>query len=128
MGLAVVFYMPTPKQQKFNAKDTMEIVKKYRDALFLTEPYKPDLRKSVYIVECEGLYKIGYTFNIEKRLHTLQVGSPYLIRLVTHVKTDNHKALESNIHSMFAPKRVRGEWFKLEEQDLNNLLQILENA
>jgi hypothetical protein len=67
----------------------------------------------VYFVRAEtlGLVKIGRATDIRKRLRSLQSGSPDKLSLVGVWPTSNPAHFEAVLHSMFAARRVRGEWF-----------------
>jgi hypothetical protein len=80
---------------------------------------KPKVKRPcVYLMSSNtGLYKIGKTTNIDKRLYdftTLPLG----IALVRHWEVDNYDNLESELHSYFRDKRDDGEWFRLTEDDV----------
>lgn len=63
----------------------------------------------------EGAQKIGLSGDVEKRLSTLQTGSP--VELFVHHKepidTKQVRKLEKKIHVELNHKRARGEWFDL---------------
>lgn len=57
--------------------------------------------------------KIGWSGTPEKRLKELQTGSPHLLRLLDrHPGPDD---LETFLHDRFAPLRLHGEWFLIED-------------
>lgn len=69
-----------------------------------------------------GLYKIGRAKNPAYREKTLQSDNP-LIEIIKQwpgTITD-----ESDLHDRFKKKRVRGEWFNLNESDLDVILNLL---
>lgn len=72
----------------------------------------------VYIVRCSasGLFKIGTSKNIQKRISQLQTSSPGTLDTIAIIPCE--KSLEKKLHSMFSSRRVRGEWFDLSESDL----------
>lgn len=72
---------------------------------------------NTYIIKSEllALYKIGRTKEIDKRLKGL----------ISSTKDNNLSVvrlyngdLEKQLHVMFSHKRIRGEWFDLNEEDL----------
>jgi len=75
---------------------------------------------NIYIAidENTGYYKIGWSINPKKREKTLQSEKPtiYFLWVVTGSRKD-----EAYLHKLFAGKRVRGEWFDLEKQDIERL-------
>ncbi len=67
----------------------------------------------VYLVESDGLYKVGATNNIAKRMQALQAGNPSEVTLCHTISTDDIFAVERHWHFLYAEFRVRGEWFRL---------------
>lgn len=74
-----------------------------------------------------GFYKIGISNNPEYRERTLQSEKPsieivcckeYPIRSIA-------EAFEAALHKAFASKRIRGEWFSLDETDVMVLVKTL---
>ncbi len=69
----------------------------------------------------DGLVKVGWSSNVERRLDALQTGSPVTLRVIAAecCGTDcAAKAREKELHKLLAPHRLRGEWFRLNESDL----------
>lgn len=66
----------------------------------------------LYILQCNDLFKIGVTNNIDKRVKTLQTGNPHPITvLYCEQRYKPHKA-EKYLHRLFHKNRISGEWFK----------------
>ncbi len=72
----------------------------------------------VYLIRCTvtGLYKIGVSVDVQKRLTELQTGSAPELELVL-VLPGNEKR-EQELHKRFAVKHVRGEWYSLHPEDV----------
>ncbi len=77
----------------------------------------------VYLFKCAGLYKIGYSKDVAARLKGLQTSNPLEIEMVS--SWPGSWALEQNALLRFEHKKVRGEWFDLDEQDLLELDALL---
>jgi hypothetical protein len=80
----------------------------------------------VYFVYEEGnqcFFKIGYTTqdSVEDRLKTLQTGNRRKLIIYKKIETNNASCLEQEIHHIFSHERVRGEWFNIDVQDIDNL-------
>lgn len=76
----------------------------------------------VYVVRSGNFFKIGFTNqSIEKRISTLQIGSPSPINLILYFETKNPIVLENELHIKFKGKRVNGEWFALTSLDIDEL-------
>ena len=63
-------------------------------------------------------YKIGKAKNLENRLKIFEVKLPFEWELVHSIKSDDYSLDEKLAHLFFKKKRVRGEWFNLNESDL----------
>ncbi len=76
----------------------------------------------IYFLRADnGLVKIGRTTNLEARLSTLRTHLPYELEVLRIIQSDRCKALEMEFHSRFASCRIRGEWFRLEPADIEDL-------
>lgn len=74
-----------------------------------------------------GYYKIGMSNNPEFRESTLQSEKPTIVK-VCHKKYPSRKiahAFESALHHVYESKRIRGEWFRLNEKDIWEIKQTL---
>ena len=83
-----------------------------------------------YLINVEGtsFYKVGYSKDIEgakNRLASMQTGSPYRLRLVA--QREGGREEEAAIHSALADYWVRGEWFKVTNDD-TEAVKVLEDA
>lgn len=79
----------------------------------------------VYLMidKANGFHKIGISNHPEYREGTLQSEKP-TIELVCAKQFPSRviaSAIESALHSAFGEKRLRGEWFKLTEKDVNDI-------
>jgi biotin operon repressor len=74
----------------------------------------------VYVVKNgSNKYKIGYTkSSVKRRIATLQTALHSPIYIVAYFKTDNPVALERELHNRFNDKRLIGEWFSLDDDDV----------
>ena len=71
------------------------------------------------LTDGSGLYKIGKSIDVRKRVKSLMIGNPS-IRIVAIF----HKDVESMLHDIFKEKRVAGEWFRLTKSDLERVKNI----
>lgn len=75
----------------------------------------------VYLIKEDEYYKIGHTSNFAIRISSIRSSNPRDLEIVTFIETVNRaqaKRLERAMHSFFNLKRVRGEWFELNSDDL----------
>lgn len=76
----------------------------------------------VYLFKCLHRYKIGSSRNPRKRMSTMQ--SPFPVEKLHLIRCSDMKASERALHRQFAAKRVHGEWFELNEKDVEYILTI----
>jgi hypothetical protein len=69
-----------------------------------------------------GYYKIGRSKDPKYRERTLQSETPE-IEMLFHF--DGYPNQEKALHAKYAEKRIRGEWFELAEQDLEDIKKQL---
>lgn len=75
-----------------------------------------DRPTSVYIIECNGLVKIGVAVDPAKRLKTIQTGQPVRATIYASREFSCAKvayAVENQLHRRFVRQRKVGEWFDL---------------
>lgn len=84
--------------------------------------------KCVYVLKTgKNLYKIGKTKDIQKRLAAYQTHLPVLFRIIRQYPADNMTELEESLHVIFQHKRVKGEWFELDLDDITICDNIARN-
>jgi hypothetical protein len=77
--------------------------------------------KWVYTIEVMGFYKIGHTADVRGRLNALSAAMPFEPRLMHAFESNRYWAAEKELHEMFQDKHVKGEWYALDEVDLERL-------
>lgn len=74
---------------------------------------------TLYILKCQNVYKIGITTTtVTRRVKSLQTGNAYKITRYWSKKCSNYVQMEKYFHRKFAKKRLLGEWFALDDNDL----------
>ena len=68
-------------------------------------------------------YKIGMSQTFHARFADHQCSSPFKIYVACAYFVGNMRQEERALHLTFASKRVRGEWFSLDQQDLYDIAQ-----
>lgn len=86
-----------------------------------------------YNEDVGDVYKIGISKNeIEERLRNLKTGNPNEIEVIHIYKTRiKNSKLEARLHRMFKHLLVKGEWYNLSDEDVNNFVyfcEVLERA
>lgn len=82
----------------------------------------------VYVVKCAGYYKIGATRNATQRIARFETSYPHDLKVHRVARVENMSLVESSLHTRFAAKRVKGEWFNLDSNDLRVIARLLPNA
>jgi hypothetical protein len=83
----------------------------------------------VYLMRDKALHKIGISKQAEFREKTLQGEKPTII-LIAAKKFVNRRiaaAFEKALHESYSHKRKRGEWFVLDEDEIQEIKTTLEN-
>lgn len=80
----------------------------------------------IYVFRCEKYYKIGKTTrdDVQHRLKECQTGSPFEIVIHHVIYVDDATLAEGYLHRRLAKQRVRGEWFRLTEKQLEWLCEL----
>ena len=83
----------------------------------------------VYLMkdQTNNYYKIGYSKTPEYRERTLQSEKP-TIEMICYKRLPSRKmadAFEKALHNAFADKRIRGEWFNLDDNDVVQIMESL---
>jgi hypothetical protein len=78
----------------------------------------------VYIFQAEGTtrVKIGRTASLTKRRHAIHTASPFPVRVLRAIDTDNAVRLEAMLHQRYRAHRRHREWFELPQEILEALL------
>jgi hypothetical protein len=79
----------------------------------------------VYLLRADnGVYKIGASTTPEQRSKTLGIQLPYETILEHTIETDDMYWLEGWLHHKFTKKRKQGEWFELDEADIEYIKEL----
>lgn len=81
-------------------------------------------RGYVYIIYWHGYYKIGQATKPEYRIRDISSTHPIRPTVIHIIPTDFMNQLETRIHREFASKRVSGEWFDLDDDDIRRIRTI----
>ena len=79
----------------------------------------------VYLIKsATGYFKIGSSQSVQSRIRQLQCGNPEPLTLVHQYASANAQQEERALHSEFAHRRVRNEWFALIDTDVASICAI----
>lgn len=117
---------------KFNRFIQYEISKERETPLNLNHESLTTIPKSqrrdkegyVYLLKSGDSYKIGKSIDVNKRMKNISPIMPHRVTLIHSFKTDNMDVEESRLHQMFDNKRLLGEWFALNEEDVSYIKGI----
>jgi|TARA_R110000744_G_scaffold373006_1_gene484957 hypothetical protein len=87
-------------------------IKDVEDSLF-----KDKKEDFLYIIENQGLYKIGYTSNFVNRYKNYKSHLGIVNLVYLHKGFDTY-LLEDKLHLVFKEKRKTGEWFDLSKKEI----------
>ena len=90
-----------------------------------TDEDPTDNDRFVYVIKSGDNYKIGIAKDPRKRMRDLQTGDPTEHAIVTTSFVSNAQQLEAKLHQHYTQYSVRGEWFKLPSDKLEEALEIL---
>ncbi len=78
----------------------------------------------VYLMQDEhtGLYKIGKSSNLNYRERTLAAQIPKIKMIHSFLEGENN---EKQLHKKYQNKRIRGEWFNLTQEDVQDIINPL---
>ena len=92
----------------------------------------------IYLFEAEntGLYKIGVSKNAKKRIKQIQTGSAYKLKIIKTFDSKYAFKIESTLHRKlnhcrtdeYGDKTLIGEWFALEEDNIDDFSTWCESA
>ena len=87
------------------------------------KPRKPPRETSGYVYLLKGgeYYKIGLSKNADRRIEEISPKLPFETELICTITTEDMYELEAFLHEMFADKRANGEWFELDEADVETI-------
>lgn len=79
-------------------------------------------RAYVYLlkVSSEGIYKIGVSRNVERRVKQLQTGNPEPIEIVKTFLSQYPYKIENVLHRRYRLNHVQGECFYLSKDDIEH--------
>lgn len=72
----------------------------------------------VYLIHDGELYKIGISIHPGKRLSQIRYENGRECSLLVLIESPDYKSLELELHEKFSSKRIKGEWFDLEPDDI----------
>lgn len=81
----------------------------------------------VYLISSpDGHYKIGCSKDVPTRSKALGIQLPYPVELIHTIKASDMYWAEGHLHNTYSDKRTNGEWFRLEDADVEWIKSLTE--
>lgn len=110
-----------PMIEQYIAENTDEAIaqENYEQLVKFKQEYAKTIKEKetnshsgyVYLFECGGRYKIGYSHNVEKRLNQLDT-RPFQLNFIAKIYSDIAFDVEQEIHKKLASFKVANEWYE----------------
>ena len=78
----------------------------------------------LYVAKMGEYYKIGISKNPTQRLKKF-TQLPFMLKTILCECVPNYQEVEKELHEIFNQKRLQGEWFALEEKDIEFIKNYL---
>ena len=75
----------------------------------------------VYVLKSAYGYKVGRTRNVPNRMRAFGVKLPFIYTIPLCAWFEDCHAAENRYHELFASKRINGEWFDLDDSDIESI-------
>lgn len=106
-------------------REIQAVIDSYGNDPLRTAPRRAARPGYVYLIRSEtGYYKIGRTTDPDDRILTFSVKLPFEVEYDCLIRSPDHAAMETTLHNRFAHKRVNGEWFALDADDVAYMREL----
>lgn len=78
-------------------------------------------QRSIYVFECDGEFKIGYSTNVQSRLKAVQTSRSKPVTLLWQCVRSDATKIEKFLHRKFYEHHLGGEWFDSANLDLEDI-------
>lgn len=76
--------------------------------------------KDVYFITDGEYVKVGMANDVRVRLNQMQTGNPKQLKIATVIEYGDAE-MEHHLHTRYAKQHVRGEWYKLSKEMLEDI-------
>ncbi len=110
----------TYKDKANREKPNFVLTKEFTDKLLSKYNLNSKPKKSnlLYLLKADKYYKIGVTRNLVSRIKSIQTGCMFEVEVEETWLIDDPTKTERQLHKIFKNKRMTGEWFELNEEDV----------
>lgn len=81
----------------------------------------------IYVIKSGQYTKIGRTQDLKTRIGSIGAKLPIEPVVIATYPVDDSAAAEATLHSLFAKKRLNGEWFDLDDTDIEQIRHLFED-
>lgn len=82
--------------------------------------------RQVYFLECGGKYKVGVTKELDRRIRELDC-RPFKVTLLAHSRMmEEAFEVEQEIHEFLENKKIEGEWYNLNLDEVESIKKMVE--
>lgn len=99
-------------------------IKKADELIQLTSAKNIEKLGFVYLIKSKLGYKIGYSKEIHNRNKIFNVKLPFQWEFAKIFCLQDYKLFEKFLHNIFVDKKLNGEWFDLDEEDLVSIEKV----
>jgi hypothetical protein len=89
----------------------------------MPDPPKRDKSGYVYLIQCDGRYKIGKALDVATRLRSIPLPAKPEVIATGHFPEPH--VVERELHKQFREARLHGEWFALAAEDVAAVMDRL---
>jgi len=114
--------------QLIHLNESIKVTKKAQELLNGKQDKKIKAREGEYVYliqeDFSKTIKIGYTCNPNRRLTEFKIQLPFEIEHIHTMRCAKGRETEKLLHQHYHKKRVNGEWFRLSEQDVDDIKKL----
>lgn len=120
-GLMAYAFKHKSEIDVYNQKRMIELEEELNGCVGTTKKESRTMRSKggyVYLLECGGKYKIGFSKDVERRMRQLDT-RPFKLNLVAKSKyLSDAYYWEQGLHDAFSDSRIDGEWYEFSLSEL----------
>ena len=79
----------------------------------------------IYFLKSGPFVKIGVTRNVERRAAQLAAQPPFYTEMIAFFWVTDAYSVEARLHLRYVDARVRGEWFALDWDQIDDAVQLM---
>lgn len=116
------------KIEQYNENKNLEYDREFKKYIQTPKKKKEQPKAHVYMLECGGRYKVGFTVDIERRVSEIDK-RPFDINVIALSRELKHEIAyqkEQYIHEKIKQFRVCGEWYEISNKKIvENIIEYI---